>query len=86
MKDGSANIGYFGCYVAKYAVALIEVEPEHAKSVFAHFLAVEEFIIPPAEIEAGLDFLSHECHAEIEVGQQQTALPIFCEAVGDEIP
>lgn len=79
-------MGELADYIADDAVALFEIEIENAERVLAHFFACEKFLFSLAEIQSGLDFLSHKRHAEIEVRQQQPALPVFRKAAGVEKP
>ena len=67
--DSGADMGEFGGDVGQDAGAEVEDLAQHTQSVFAHFLAVEQFGERIGKVQTGLDFAAGERHAEIVIGE-----------------
>ena len=75
MRDG-ADVGEFGGDVSLDTGAYLKDFTEHAHGVLAHFRAGEQFARFFIKIKTGLNALGIEGHADVIVGQQQTAVGV----------
>jgi hypothetical protein len=83
---GGTNAGEFGGELGEDALVHGEVFGKHAESVFAHFLAGEEFGQGLGEVEAKLDDAGGQRHPEIVVAEEQPAFRMTGLATGIEEP